>query len=128
MTHQELVSKLVKDGDTIVSELTGKDAHLWHMATGVAGEGGELLDAVKKAVIYRKPLDRKNVVEEIGDLEFFLEGMRQALDITREECLQENIKKLSLRYEKLTYSDRSAQERKDKDIEKQLEFAFVSEE
>lgn len=38
------------------------------MATGVSGEAGELLDAVKKSVVYKKPLDRENVVEELGDL------------------------------------------------------------
>ena len=74
----------------------------------------DLPDAVKKAVIYQKPLDMKNVVEELGDLEFYMEGLRQGLGITREETLEANIKKLKVRYDGLKYSDKSAQERADK--------------
>jgi len=112
--HEEMVATLVKDGDQIVAELTGNDAHLWHMATGVSGEAGELLDAVKKNVIYRKELDRENVVEELGDLEFYMEGLRQATGITRQETLDGNIAKLGKRYKGLKYSDKSAQDRADK--------------
>lgn len=114
ITHSELVKALVKPGEAIVKDMTASDANLMHMAIGVSGEAGELLDAIKKAVIYRKPLDLQNVIEELGDLEFFLEGIRQELQINREETLQANINKLKIRYEKLTYSDEAAQVRADK--------------
>lgn len=112
--HNEMVTALVKDGAKIKEEMTGADAHLMHMAIGIAGEAGELLDAIKKQVIYRKPLDRENVLEELGDLEFYMEGIRQAVGFTREECLEANIAKLGKRYEGLTYSDQAAQDRADK--------------
>lgn len=114
--HAEMVSVLVKPGSQIVSEMSGLDAHLLHMSVGISGEAGELLDAIKKCVIYRKPLDRENVIEELGDLEFYMEGLRKALMITREETLQANIRKLSKRYEGLKYSDWSAQDRADKAV------------
>jgi len=114
ITHPELVQALAKYGDTIARELTGDDAHNLHMAVGIAGESGELLDAVKKAVIYRKPLDRDNVIEELGDLEFYMEGLRSRLGITREETLEANITKLSKRYHSLSYTDSHAQQRVDK--------------
>jgi NTP pyrophosphatase (non-canonical NTP hydrolase) len=114
ITHAAMVTALTKRGDTIVAEMTGADANLMHMAIGISGEAGELLDAVKKRVIYRKDLDRTNVVEELGDLEFYLEGLRQAVGVTREECLQANIDKLRKRYEGLQYSDQAAQLRSDK--------------
>jgi NTP pyrophosphatase (non-canonical NTP hydrolase) len=85
-----------------------------HMAIGISGEAGELLDAIKKQVIYRKPLDRENVLEELGDLEFYMEGIRQGLGITREQCLEANIAKLGKRYEGMKYTDGAAQERADK--------------
>ena len=44
-------------------------------------------------------IDRENVIEELGDLEFYMEGVRQNLGITREETLNHNIQKLSKRYE-----------------------------
>ena len=84
------------------------------MAIGIAGEAGELLDAVKREAIYNKVLDRENVIEELGDLEFYMEGLRQRLNITREETLYHNKQKLSIRYQGLQYSDKSAHERADK--------------
>jgi NTP pyrophosphatase (non-canonical NTP hydrolase) len=112
--YARMVAGLAKPGAEIVATLTAEDAHQLHMAVGIAGEAGELLDAVKKAAIYRKPIDRANVVEELGDLEFYMEGLRQGLGITREEVLAGNISKLSKRYATLTYSDSAAQQRADK--------------
>jgi len=111
--HKELVARLVKPGEQIVKELTPDDCNLLHMAVGVSGEAGELLDAVKKSVIYRKPLDLDNVVEELGDIEFYMEGIRQQLGITRCECLRRNINKLDKRYGS-RYSNTAAQVRADK--------------
>lgn len=112
--HAEMVSVLVKHGDWILSELTGEKVDLWHAATGVSGEAGELLDAIKKHVVYNKPLDRQNIVEELGDMEFYMEQLRQRLDITRDETLTENRKKLAKRYENYQYSNAAAQARADK--------------
>lgn len=117
ITHPELVKALAKSGDTIAKEMTGNEAHLVHMVIGISGEAGEILDAIKKAVIYRKPLDMENVVEELGDLEFYMEGLRQGLGITREECLKHNIEKLTKRYAGMMYSNESAQTRADKEVE-----------
>lgn len=112
--HQKMVATLAKPGEEIIGQMTPKEAHELHMAVGVSGESGELLDAIKKNVIYRKPLDRENVIEELGDLEFYMEGLRQSLGITREETLKANIEKLSKRYEGFRYSDQQAQDRADK--------------
>jgi NTP pyrophosphatase (non-canonical NTP hydrolase) len=114
ITHTELVKNLVKPGAEIVTTITPAKAHTLHMTMGIAGESGELLDAIKKHVIYNKPLDRVNVVEELGDLEFYLEGFRQGLGISREEVLAANIAKLSIRYGEGKYSDAQAQARADK--------------
>jgi len=113
-THQQLVAALQKPGDAILSQLTPHKADLLHMAIGVCGEAGELGDAIKRHAIYGKPLDRANVVEELGDLEFYMEGTRRVVGITREETLEANIDKLSVRYEGLVYSDQRAIDRADK--------------
>lgn len=112
--HHELVLRLVKDGQAILDQQTPLKAHLEHMAIGVCGEAGELADAIKKHAIYNKGLDLANVVEELGDLEFFMRGIRTALNLTREETLAHNIKKLNSRYHTAKYEDSHAQERKDK--------------
>lgn len=113
MNHSELVKVLAKPGVQILSRLTPDKVHVWHMSTGVVGEAGELSEAIKKHVIYNRPLDRVNVIEELGDLEFYMEGLRQGLGITREETIEHNIAKLNMRYSK-GYSDAAAQQRADK--------------
>jgi len=113
-----MVSSLVKPGQDIIDSLTPEKANLWHMVTGVGGESGELVDAIKKHVIYNKPLDRENVVEEMGDLEFYLQAIREELDITREETLEHNVNKLlsgeKARYKMGKFTDAQAQARADK--------------
>jgi NTP pyrophosphatase (non-canonical NTP hydrolase) len=107
------VASRIKPGEEIADSLTGEEANLWHLATGVAGEAGELLDAVKKSVIYRKPLDRENVIEELGDIEFYLEGIRQALGLYRSDVINANVAKLEKRYKK-TFTNEEAISRNDK--------------
>jgi NTP pyrophosphatase (non-canonical NTP hydrolase) len=87
---------------------------IMHAAIGIAGEAGELIDAVKKDWAYNNPLDRDNVIEELGDLEFYMEALRSELCITRAETLTANTKKLEKRYHSKVYSDAHAQERADK--------------
>lgn len=118
INYTDMVRDLAKPGDAILATLTPEMAHVLHMAIGISGEAGELLDAIKKAAIYCKPIDRENVIEELGDLEFYMEGLRQGFNITREEVLEANIYKLAMspkaRYKGGKYSDAAAQNRADK--------------
>ena len=111
--YEEFVMSKAKLGLVIVEEMSGDDAHFLHMAIGVSGESGELLDSIKKAVIYRKNLDLENVKEELGDLEFYMAGLRAALGLTREQCIEANVAKLSKRYPN-NYTNQDAQARADK--------------
>lgn len=104
--YDEFVRKLFKDQHLDYMKL--------HAALGVAGEAGELADAVKKEVIYCKPLDRKNLVEELGDLRFYIQAIMNLYSVTEQEVLQHNACKLMVRYENLEYSDAAAQARADK--------------
>lgn len=113
MTHEELVDALCKPGEDILYDMSSLDAHTLHMAVGIAGEAGEIIDSVKKSAIYGLSIDRENLIEELGDLEFYMEGLRQGLGITREECLQHNIVKLTKRYG-AKYSNDAAIARVDK--------------
>lgn len=113
--HALLVENLAKPGQSILSELDAKKAHILHMAVGICGEAGELIDAVKKSAIYGKELDHPNVIEELGDLEFYMEGLRKKLGISREEVLMANINKLSKRYGSGVYTNADAVLRADKE-------------
>lgn len=74
ISHPELVANLAKPGEAIISDLTPDTAHLLHMAIGISGEVAELLEAVSNA-------DDENVVEECGDIEFYLQGMASKLGL-----------------------------------------------
>lgn len=112
--HSDMVRKLRKSGEDILKELTPEQADLVHMVMGVIGEAGELLDTIKKHSMYQKDLDVVNIKEEMGDIEFFMEGIRQILKIDRQEIIDLNIEKLSKRYHVGSFSNAQAQERADK--------------
>jgi NTP pyrophosphatase (non-canonical NTP hydrolase) len=114
MEHPDMVAQLAKPGSDILTQMHPNDAHLVHMVLGIAGEVGELVDAIKKHAIYGKALDLENCIEELGDLEFYLEGLRQGLGIEREETVAHNIKKLGKRYENWKYTNEQAIARADK--------------
>ena len=111
--YPEFVGNLKKDPDAIFMDLDYIKLDAIHMCLGLSGEVGEVVDVIKKHVIFNKKLDRDSVVKELGDVEFYLEGLRQALEITREEVIQGNINKLTKRYSEGTYSDNAALSRAD---------------
>lgn len=111
--HAEMVRALLKSGEEIMKEMTPMKANLLHIGLGLSGEVGELVDAIKKHAIYNQPLDFDNVIEELGDLEFFVKALQQALLIGRQRILDANIAKLAERYGD-KYSDEAAKARKDK--------------
>jgi len=115
MTHKELVRNLKKKPQEITLNMTVAEADMIHMVMGICGETGELLDIIKKHTMYKKPLDMQHVVEELGDIEFYLEGLRQTLGVNRDVILAENIKKLSKRYSDGVYSNDAAINRADKE-------------
>src|SRR6187399_1906676 len=116
--YGEMVKALAKSGEDILKSLTPEKCEMWHHASCIQGEAGELFDAVKKHIIYNKILevaDLTNVIEELGDLEFYMEGLRQAFNVTRQQTLDHNASKLSKRYQG-AYSDQAAQVRADKEV------------
>lgn len=118
--HPQLIKDVKKNPILLKEELSSQKVDLMHMALGIAGEAGEVVDVIKKYAVYDKPLNREHIIEEMGDLEFYLEGLRQILKINRDEVLEMNIIKLRRRYND-TYSDRAAIDRNDKIDEEKKE-------
>lgn len=85
-----------------------------HMAMGVAGESGELVDAIKKHTIYGKDLDVANLCEEIGDTLFYLQRLMFVAGLSLNAVLDANVRKLEKRYHEKKYSNEQAQQRADK--------------
>lgn len=81
---------------------------LLHGALGVAGEGGEVVDIIKKSWAYGKPLDRAHLIEEIGDSMWYFNLIIRTLGVTWGEVLAANVAKLSARYPDKRFSSSQA--------------------
>lgn len=99
ITHYALVRTLVKDPASIRDSLTLSGINLWHAATGVAGEVGELLECVSAGF---PNIDRTNLIEELGDIEFYMEQIRQQLAMTHNsESILSVVKEMELTIESI---------------------------
>jgi phosphoribosyl-ATP pyrophosphohydrolase len=75
ITHPELVKALAKPGQAILESLTAEGAHLQHMILGLFGEISELVEGAGRN-------DRKNILEELGDLYWYTQGIAQVLNVS----------------------------------------------
>ena len=85
-------------------ELDEKGANIERLLTagvGINAEGGEFLEIIKKMIFQGKPYNednREHMIIELGDLMWYVAQACMALDITFEEVIETNVKKLEKRY------------------------------
>ena len=84
-----------------------------HAAVGIAGEAGEILDSVKKSWIYGKEYDHENILEECGDVLFYVSALLDQSGFTLIDAMKANMEKLAKRYPQ-GYNDKHAIDRMDK--------------
>ncbi len=84
-----------------------------NMCMGLAGEIGEVIDIMKKHIYQGKELDITDVIEEVGDVLWYIANFCNVNNITMDECMESNIKKLRKRYPN-GFTVKDANERKDK--------------
>ena len=65
---------------------------------GLAGEAGEVCDHVKKVAFHGKDMDRRELVEELGDVLWYYTLMLRIHGITLNEVMEANVFKLCDRY------------------------------
>jgi NTP pyrophosphatase (non-canonical NTP hydrolase) len=83
--------------DFVKGLLSPKMDRLGH-AVGLSGEAGEVLEIFKKHVYHNKPLDNAKVLDEAGDVCFYLTALLDAAGYTIEDAMRVNVAKLSARY------------------------------
>ncbi len=85
-------------------ELDGKGANIERLLTsgvGINAEGGEFLEIIKKMVFQGKPWDdanREHLIIELGDVMWYVAQACMALDVSFDEVVERNVKKLESRY------------------------------
>lgn len=65
---------------------------------GLCGESGEVADQVKKYLYQGHDLDRDHVIEELGDVLWYVALTLDAVGGSMESCMERNIRKLMKRY------------------------------
>lgn len=95
--HQEfsrVVQELAQSSDTVKMELNN-----WGM--GIAGEGGEVVDILKKVVHHGHPMDEETTIKlmmEVGDVLFYLEALSNTWGFALSDCKTNTVNKLRKRY------------------------------
>ena len=74
--------------------------HINHMCLGIVGEMGELVDAIKKAYVYGNGIDQTNIIEEVGDVSWYIAGLVQHFPALADWVDSDELKQ-SVSYEKL---------------------------
>lgn len=78
--------------------IIGDRARLLHAAMGMATESGEFMDALKKSYFYNRVLDRTNLLEEIGDILWYIAIALDVLDSDFDTEMGRVIRKLRVRF------------------------------
>jgi NTP pyrophosphatase (non-canonical NTP hydrolase) len=76
-------------------------------ALGLCGESGEVADLIKKYVYHSHPFPMRKIMEELGDILWYIAEMCSVLGVSLETIAEENIYKLSARYPEGFSSNRS---------------------
>ena len=75
-------------------------------AVGISAEGGEFMEIVKKMVFQGKPWNadnREHLIIELGDVLWYVAQACMALDVSFDEVIRTNVKKLEKRYPEGTF-------------------------
>jgi len=105
MTYREEVARTA-------GFLPDQKANLSMGALGLAGEAGEVADMLKKHLYHNKPLDRNELIKELGDVRWYLEFLLLVTGVSMETVENINVEKLRKRYPS-GFSYKDAAERKD---------------
>ena len=88
-------------------------------AIGMASEGGEFAEIVKKCIFQGKPLDddtRFHAKRELGDIMWYWVNSCRALDLDPNEVIEENVNKLKARYPGGEFDVHYSENRKEGDL------------
>ncbi len=104
-----------------LEELDNKEniALLMTGSIGLASEGGEFSEIVKKCVFQGKPLNDDTIFHmkrELGDILWYWVNACRALDLDPNEVVAENVKKLEARYPGGSFDVHYSENRKDGDL------------
>tara|TARA_Y100001963_G_C6785091_1_gene452190 strand:- start:3481 stop:3891 length:411 start_codon:yes stop_codon:yes gene_type:complete len=102
-------------------ELDEKGANIERLLTaavGISAEGGEFTEIVKKMIFQGKPFDKDNkdhLIIELGDVMWYVAQACMALEVSMDEVIETNVKKLAKRYPEGAFDEFFSENRADDD-------------
>ena len=118
-TASNNTTELSKTLDKLETESGVNMALLLTGSIGMASEGGEFAEIVKKCVFQGKPLDDATIFHakrELGDIAWYWVNSCRALNLDPNEVLAENVNKLKARYPGGEFDVHYSENRKDGDL------------
>ena len=87
-----------KDFQALINRVDVRSIRLLHGAMGLDTESGEIMDSMKRHIIYGSDLNVVNIREELGDIMWYVALICDELGLTIEQICEDNIAKLRKRY------------------------------
>lgn len=78
--------------------LYGNEQVLTNCALGLAGESGQLIDLIQDYTFKGKDLDKEKMIDELGDVLWYLSQIAQWADVDFDDVAKANIETLNKRY------------------------------
>jgi NTP pyrophosphatase (non-canonical NTP hydrolase) len=101
-----------------LGELDREGANIERLTTagvGINAEGGEFLEIIKKMVFQGKPWNednREHLIIELGDIMWYVAQACMALEVSFDDVIATNVKKLEKRYPEGTFDVYFSENRK----------------
>ena len=123
--YEEFVSQVTSEPSTNfvdfadrIGELDREGANIERLLTsgvGINAEGGEFLEIIKKMVFQGKPWNednREHLIIELGDIMWYVAQACMALEVSFDDVIATNVKKLEKRYPEGTFDVYFSENRK----------------
>jgi NTP pyrophosphatase (non-canonical NTP hydrolase) len=118
-TASNNTAELSKTLDNLETQSGVNMALLLTGSIGMASEGGEFAEIVKKCIFQGKPLDADTIFHakrELGDIAWYWINSCRALGLDPNDVLEENVNKLKSRYPGGEFDVHYSENRKDGDL------------
>ncbi len=92
------INEYQKEAMKSLNPSLNNDEVLLNGVMGLCGESGEVIDILKKHLSQGHELNRDKMIEELGDVAWYLAETAYALDVDLDTVLRKNLDKLKKRY------------------------------
>lgn len=86
------------DYQHLTNQTANQHSSIAGLGLGIAGEAGEVADIIKKVEYHHHPLNRDHLIEELGDVMWYLAQIAETEQLSLSQIATHNISKLLQRY------------------------------